>query len=229
MNYDKELPNFLCTETVRRFDESNDPTVSAPAWQLVDTIGIQLTYFERHEAYKVMTMNGEAMPETSLERLGGNWTSGEFGTLLKGIFRAESHASFEWVGGMKIRGRKASVLSYDVMHANSKYELVDEKSNTKCFAAFRGQIFVDETTATVLRIVMSSHDLPPKFAIKSVTTTLDYGPVNIAGKQYMLPVRADIISNHHSLWTRNLKEFRDYRKFGVGTKLTFDETGDSPQ
>ncbi len=46
MHYDTDLPNFLCTETVRQFKEFNDPRISSPNWRPRDTIGIELTYAE---------------------------------------------------------------------------------------------------------------------------------------------------------------------------------------
>jgi len=218
---DKELPNFLCTELVRRYAEDNDPSISSPNWRINDTVTAQLTYFEGHENYKVVWLNNKpASAPFSLEGLGGSVSQGEFGTMLKNIFELESQARFEFGRRTKLRDRRVFVLSYDIKQENSKYHLYAE-NGLEYVPAYRGQVFVDDGTKIVIRLTLAPYGVPRSFPVKSVTTTVDYDFVNIGNQAYVLPVRAEIVSNHHSIWTRNIEEFTDYRKFDTDSKVKF--------
>jgi len=222
VRYDKELPNFLCMELVRRYWEQNDPSITSPNWRMNDTVTVQLTYIEGHEDYKVVGVNNKpASAAFSMEGLGGSVTQGEFGTILKNIFELESQAQFEFGRRTKLQGHRALVLGYDIKQENSKYRLFAE-NGLEYVPAYRGQVFVDEGTNTVIRVTLTPYGIPRSFPVKSVTTTVDYDFVNIGNHAYVLPVRAEIISNHHSMWTRNIEQFTDYRKFGTDSKVKFD-------
>src|SRR5258707_1073838 len=49
MEHVKKLPNFICTQTTRRF---GDPS-GGESWRLYDTVVARLSYFEQKEDYKV--------------------------------------------------------------------------------------------------------------------------------------------------------------------------------
>ena len=51
--YTRELPDFICTETVRRSDN-----VRGIGWKLKDVLGIQIGISDRREYYKLLTYNG---------------------------------------------------------------------------------------------------------------------------------------------------------------------------
>ena len=53
LNYTANLPNFICTQLTRRHV---DPT-GTENYSLADTVQEQLTYFDRHESYKVTMVN----------------------------------------------------------------------------------------------------------------------------------------------------------------------------
>src|SRR5207245_8491330 len=48
LNYSKNLPNFICTQVTRRYD---DPT-GLEFWRPSDTLTTKLSYFEQKETYK---------------------------------------------------------------------------------------------------------------------------------------------------------------------------------
>ena len=70
--------------------------------------------------------------------------------------------------------------------------------------------------------MLKPYDIPTNFAIRSVSTTLDYEFTTVAGKKYLLPAKAEITSQYGFRSTRNVEEFLHYRKFGTETNLTFD-------
>ena len=81
LRYSDFLPDFICTEVVRR---TQDPQGNG-RWHSVDTLTIKLSYFGHKEDYKLMLVNGKP---TALDYLhaGGALSTGEFGTRLLSLF-----------------------------------------------------------------------------------------------------------------------------------------------
>jgi hypothetical protein len=62
-----------------------------------------------------------------------------------------------------------------------------------------------------------------------VESAVEYGLVRLGGtKEFLLPATAEILScqRHSSTCTRNRIEFRNYRKFGAESSITFGEERD---
>ena len=67
----------------------------------------------------------------------------------------------------------------------------------------------------MLRITNSAYDIPAAVRTRSIATTIDYDPVAIGGRDYLLPVEASVLldTGSHHVWNR--MQFRDYQKFGA--------------
>src|SRR5579859_4034713 len=99
MNYEKQLPNFICMEVTRRFIDPHHHGASGlsdPDWRLADTVTTKLTYFEHQEKYEVQMVNNSSVVNMSLDKLGGAVSAGEFGSMMREIFDPQSNARFEW-------------------------------------------------------------------------------------------------------------------------------------
>src|SRR6266566_126110 len=118
LNYSKNLPNFICTQVTRRYD---DPT-GLEFWRPSDTLTTKLSYFEQKETYKLVMIN-DRPTEQAYESLGGALSQGEFGSMLHEIFDRETHAVFEWLRWGTLRGRRTHVYSYRVAQSNSKFTI----------------------------------------------------------------------------------------------------------
>src|SRR5579872_6665063 len=91
--YTQTLPNFICTQVTRR---QIDQTGTGEHYQSIDKIQEQLTYFDHHESYKVVMVNGQMVQNKDHEKLGGAVTSGEFGSMMAEIFAPETEAEFDY-------------------------------------------------------------------------------------------------------------------------------------
>jgi hypothetical protein len=224
MNYDKQLPNFVCRQVVHRYYDSRmSPTDS----RSIDTITSTLTYIAGHEEYADVRRDGKLVPGASLEGAGGAVSRSEFGTLLKGIFRDESHNHIGLSRRTRLRGRWMLVFKYDVPRENSRYRITANKTS-EYVAAYHGEVFVDEKEKMVMRIVMATYGVPRDYPLKSVETTVDYDFAKIGDQEYLLPVRAEVSSDNRRIIARNVEEFREYRRFGAQTNLTFGEEASVP-
>jgi hypothetical protein len=93
------------------------------------------------------------------------------------------------------------------------------------YPSFKGAIWVDQQTFRVLRIEQSARNIPILFPFDTVETATDYDYVRLSTPtEYVLPVDAEVLScvRGTSNCARNRIEFRNYRKFGAETSITFD-------
>jgi hypothetical protein len=94
------------------------------------------------------------------------------------------------------------------------------------YPAFRGTVWIDRETSRVLRLEMESRNMPLLFPLVKVETAVDYEFVRLAATQpFLLPTTSEVLSCEQgsSRCTRNRIEFRNYRKFGAESGITFDE------
>jgi len=216
LDYSRKLPNFICMQVTRRY---LDPS-GLEFWQQQDTITAKLSYFEQKEDYKIMLVNNHYV-NTSMEKLGGATSTGEFGSLMREIFDASSHATFDWERWATLRGRRMYVFNYSVPQDYSKWSIVYEGRDA-IRPAYGGLIYVDRDTNTVMRITIEARNMPPTFPVQAAATTLDYDYQTISGTPYVLPLKAQVRMRSGKMLTRNDSEFRMYNRFGAEATITFE-------
>lgn len=224
MNYDKQLPNFICAEIQRRFEDPihrSTRSLDDPDWRLRDTITTKLTYFDHQEKYEVQMVNNTSVTNMPIEKLGGAVSRGEFGSMMRYIFDRDSQAHFEWDKWATLRGRRAYVFTFDIDQEHSKYQIVWDNSQ-ELRPAYRGKIFVDKETKMIVRIVETPYDIPTTYPVQAVTDTLDFDFQKIGDSEYLVPLKAVVISATNRYLSRNDKEFRLYRRFGADTTIKFE-------
>ena len=109
IHHEINLPNFICTQVTRRFEDATGRNT----WHPIDIIVERLTYFDHKEDYKVMELNGRPS-DVPHNRLSGASSSGEFGSVMKGIFAPDTDTQFTWQSWFTLRGRRMHVYAYSV-------------------------------------------------------------------------------------------------------------------
>ena len=91
IHHEINLPNFICTQVTRRFEDAGGRNVCRP----IDIIVERLTYFDHQEDYRVVELNGRpaSVPHNQLN---GASSSGEFGSVMKAIFAPDTETQFTW-------------------------------------------------------------------------------------------------------------------------------------
>jgi len=118
------------------------------------------------------------------------------------------------------------VIGFSVPQSTSSWTLSFENSHS-LKVAYRGHVWVDPEKKQVMKISQSTAQIPVTFPISYAETTTEYGYSSIRGiegRQFLLPLRAELImreSRQHSS-TRNVIEFREFRKFTSDVKLVSD-------
>jgi hypothetical protein len=216
-NQEKNLPNFICTQTTQRFVDFTGNS----GFRSEDLIVEQLTYFEHHENYKVFMVNGQPS-SAGHNDLGGAISSGEFGSIMKGIFWHQSETQFTWQSFFKLRGRRMHVYAYHVAASRSDYHIVVPTRKLDYVAAYHGLVFIDDTRHFVHRITLHADEVPPGYPVQDVSLILDYDYTMIGNADYLLPLQFELRSREGSHLIKNNVTFEDYRKFGADTSITFD-------
>lgn len=214
----KSLPDFICMQTVRRFENTRG------YWELKDTLEVKLTYFEQKEEYQLISRNRKPVASSYLD-VGGTLTEGEFGSTLLSIFTPEYRTDFRWDHWTTLRKRPAHVFTFRISPDFATYRMEVRRSQyaplSAASAGQHGFIYVDAETSQVVRIVADADHIPPGFPVRASNTVLDYGFVEVGEREYLLPLRADVHMAADFIQVRNLVEFHDYRKFAGESKITF--------
>jgi hypothetical protein len=222
INYTHRLPDFICLEQTRRYVD----TTGRESWRQADILTARLSYFNQKEDYKLVSQSDRPITGESYTSVGGALSMGDFGTTMRDIFDPKSHASIAWERWTRLRGRRTHVFSYRVPLEFTSYtieyqgEQKDDVQRIK--VGYHGSIFVDRDLSTIVRITQDADNIPPTFPVREAKETLDYDFTKIGDSEFFLPLTAEVRMHAGREWTKNVKEFRLYRKFSADAVIKFD-------
>jgi hypothetical protein len=222
--YVTNLPNFLCELVTRQFQAGE----RAKHWRKGDTLTSKLTFNAGREEQTLEMVNNKPLLAQHRHLFRPLVTEGEFGTLMEGVFAPASEAAFSWAGWQTLRGRRVAVFNYsiDQQHSNINLSLDDVK---KDYLPYHGSIYADADSGAIWRITSVLTDFPDELLTNSMSTVVDYEPMNIGGQSYLLPAAAVASDGTPTRSDRNELEFRNYQKFEANSRVTFasDDEGAS--
>jgi hypothetical protein len=218
LDYTRSLPDFICTQVVKRFEDRS----GRDRWTPIDTLTVKLSYFDQMEDYKLLTIDNKP---TNLDYMksGGSASKGEFGTILNVIFDPKSAGEFHWKNWTTLRKRRAALYTYRVDRAHSSYVVsvqLDRDNQVEAVVGFHGEIVVDRGTNMPMHLTMEG-EMPVNFPARQSVTSLDYDFAEVGGQEYLLPLRAEVEMRSTRLHTRNSVAFHGYQKFHTETTITF--------
>lgn len=221
LSYTASLPDFICSEVVRRYTDPDNKG----GWRLADTLVLKLTYFDREEEYKLITVNNHST-RLSYEQMGGAITEGEFGSMLSSIFALKARTNRTWDHWTLLRSRPTHVYAFSITPANSEYQItagsVDRKEENRVTAGQRGYVYIDASTNMVVRVIAAAYGIPADFSVQKVILLLDYDFLDVGGKHYLLPLHSETLLDAPPFQHRNETDFLQYRKFSADATITFD-------
>jgi hypothetical protein len=216
--YAGSLPNFFCRQLTTRYDSDRPKD----GWQAHDTIAADLAYENGHENYTNIKVGSKTVK--SMEEVGGNWSTGEFASMLDEVFDPDSATTFRKTGQDTINGRSATTFKFEITRERSGWRISD--GGQLYYPAMRGTIWIDKETSRVLRLEKETRNMPLLFPLVKVEVAVDYDFVRLSTPQpFLLPITSEVLSCEQgsTRCVRNRIEFRNYRKFGAESGITFDE------
>jgi hypothetical protein len=219
LNYTARLPDFLCSENVERFED----LAGKGNWDKKDVLGVKLSYLDHTEEYRLTTINGRPTTQ-GFEAVRGAWSQGEFGSMMLEVFDPGSHARFHWEHWTHLRKRPTQVYSYRIPESASHYKLAFGTGATPVavIVGLEGFVYLDGETKDIVRLTNRAIDIPVDFPVRQAVTVLDYAPQDVGGKQFVLPLHAEVRMGTGYMHTKNEVTFSGFRKFQGESTITFD-------
>ena len=205
-----QLPNFLATRSTTHFEDlpekrfyydrsssNGDLQNGAPApWTRVlhemDRATAIVTYREGHEV-------GDSAAEKRKKSYSPGMrlsTSGEFGPMLSVVIGDAIRGQVYWSHWERGLTGPLAVLRYvapqEISHYSVAVDLVGGEALPE-FPAYHGEITVDPTNGSILRLTAESELRPPHQTFKS-GIVVEYGPVTIGNRDYICPIRSEALS-----------------------------------
>jgi hypothetical protein len=216
----ENLPNFVCQQATTRFRRN----LSDGSWQRLDVITADVAYDRKTgESYTNIQVNGAP---AGIEMLGlsGSSSAGEFAIDLPNLFASAADEDFHLNEEVALGGKAARVYAYEVDKAVSRWKITERAAVDT--PAYAGRIWIDKTAGRVVRLEMIADPLPPAFSADQLTTTIDFGSVDLGdGAKYFLPTGSETVfcKRESGACDRNTTEYRNYRKFGAESAIAFGE------
>jgi hypothetical protein len=201
-----QLPNFFATRTTTSFeDEPWQPDrVQAESFPLHAIGGQPLKFVDRDRATilygKGWEVHSSAIPSAPNAR--GLNASVRFGPILGTAMLDAAHQTLVWSHWEQGAAGPEAIFNYGVPAERSHYLVeyccIYGKDGKKLvrfqeYSGYHGQIAVDPSNGTVLRLVLRADPKPPDpFVLADVA--VEYGNVKIGGKTYFCPVRSVALS-----------------------------------
>jgi hypothetical protein len=140
--------------------------------------------------------------------------------MLRQVFEPASHTRFQWTRWTQWHGQPAMIFHYAVDQANSRWAL-DYLRREHLTPGYSGYLVIDKESHAILRITQRADNIPPSFPIQAAETILDYDYRDIGGRQFLLPVKAQMDMTSDGTRTRNETDFRNYQKYSADAVITF--------
>ena len=213
--YLSSLPDYICIQTTKRRAQS----ARLDSWPVSDEVREQLTFSGHRETYEIQSVNGRPVHNMERSALGGNMSTGEFGTLLERVFAEDSKTEFGYERRTTLGKVPVDVFAYRVSNEHG-YTLYS--GTQKYESAWEGLIYAEHATGKVLKIRMECIGIPVNFPVHHLNMTLDYGAVKIGDREYILPAHFELNQESSGGVTYNRADYGSYRKFDAESRFTAD-------
>jgi hypothetical protein len=221
-SFTETLPNYTVKQfTTRYITEASRGNQTS--WHALDNVTADVVAEDGRESYKNILVNGKP-PKDKIENT-GSWSSGEFASTLQDILSPVTDADFHNKRSSRIANREAFRYDFSVEQPNSHWHVYSSAQSYR--PGYTGSIWIDKETYRVLRIELSAKDMPRDFPLDTVESAVDYDFVLLGENRFLLPVHSEALScvRGTAECSRNVIDFRNYRKFTADTTVTFDEPG----
>lgn len=236
------LPDFLAIRVTRSFDNAitdSKPKHGKPKIQMHSA-----GEHRRNIAYR----NGQEVDSAAMRRgseasdtlVSGLSTWGEFGGILKIVLNDAFSGHVAWERWQRNQiGAVDAVFRYVIPEASSHYSVdfccyrqLSEYPVELSFhgePGYHGELFVDPRDGSIDRITVEA-DLKEGDSVVTSAMAVQYGGVEIGGKQFICPIRSVAVTETHNQQMElidgvglekhtNLVEFRSYHKFGSTIRI----------
>jgi hypothetical protein len=222
--FSKTLPNFVVKQVTMRY-ETLAARGGQTSWHALDTVTADVVSEDGRESYKNILVNGKP-PKGGIEKGAGAWSTGEYSSVQLDVLSTGTRADFHNKRSTTIANRAAYTYDFSVARPNSHWNI---QSNSDSYLPdYTGVIWIDKDSSRVLRIELAARNMPKAFPLDTVESAIDYDYVPIGDAKFLLPVHSEALDCERGTnsCSRNVIDFRDYKKFTADTSISFDDAPD---
>ena len=196
---------------------------------MLDTLRLQVALIDNREQYA--WLDARKFEDKELRDMVGKGAvgTGNFALHTKHVFQPKV-AEFKARGEVSHQGRRALRYDYEVSWENSAYRIRNPPHEE--VVAFRGSFLVDAETLDLLRLEVSSDEIPAELGLERVSTSMEYARATIGGMACLLPKSSELImASLDGAESRNRTSLGDCRQYLAESKLSFEappEDGPAP-
>ena len=203
-NYDKLLPDFVCTQ----MSHHNLDPQSRNQWRTLDTISEELHFSRGVAEYTVLAENGKKPGDPS-KRPENLVSIDEFSRMIHYIFDPKSEARFAWTKWDSVRGHRTHMFTFAVAKEGTTFQVMKPKPFSSGLTGF---IWIDADTNLIVRLLAAASDIPKTSSHQAESYDFGYEFTKVGDKVYLLPLQGDIRARDGKTQHWNEVEFKDYRK-----------------
>ena len=181
-----------------------------------------MVYEKGKEDYRDITINGRAVKK-GMDQMEGAWSTGEFGTMLIDLLSPDGRR-FPFRAGCAVGRDRDQGLRLYRKAPNSHWQITMGSQTYR--PPYKGSVWIDPSTARVMRIEMQAFGFPADFPTDHVESAIDYQYTRLGdAKQYLLPVHAETLSCERGtdFCSHNVIDFRNYHKYTGESTITFGD------
>src|SRR5262249_17372170 len=150
-----KLPNFTCREHIERATSLDD----AITWTHRDPVETDVVYSGNEEHYTNITRGGIPWPRGIMD-LDGFISSGEYGSVLRDLFRAGNR--FSYAGTETLNQREVFIYDYSVDQDHADWSLTAGPHHI--VSHYHGRVWIDKSNLWVWKISqIADEELPKDF------------------------------------------------------------------
>jgi hypothetical protein len=233
----RQIPNYTCVETVSRdyyaplavllprdctvlLEQRRHPTPDLVLRRYSsDRLRLDVTMTNRGEIYS--WPGASRFEDAGIDQVvrHGPIGTGSFGGIVDVVFKGDVKA-FNFERTITVGDRTLMEYSFQVAQTGSHYSMKADNSWVR--VAYGGTFQVDAETADLVRMTITTRDLPPATGACMSTTTMDLARVQIGDGQFLLPAQARqrfVLRNAEE--TENTTGFTNCREFRGESTVTF--------
>lgn len=210
------LRSFVCDESVVRTRES----LTRGKTRKVDTLTTRVSFENGQEQYTDVRQNN--IGRSSLSAVGGAWSEGEFGTLLRQTQQLLRTQQVRQENSGDSEGAAVAFLNFAVSQEDSPWILVVEGRSYKL--PFRTEVAVERSSGHILSVKREATQIPRELCISGIEWAVNMGATDLAGSSWLLPIRGEYAVSYleSNRRERNEMTFGNYRRYGSEVALRFD-------
>jgi len=210
-----DLRSFVCDEHIVRYRGYVD---GSKARQL-DTVSASVSFENGVEQYTDIAQNRE--PRASMSDLGGAWSVGEFGTLLRQTEQLLGTSAVSFRQYSTVDGTSTAVYSFDTSDAESPWEL--QIRGERFVLPFHTEVYVSRLTGQIVKLERSTNSVPLKLGLSEIRWSLSLKPAEMNGQIWLLPstARYAVLYRGTDRLEWNEIQFAGYHRYGSEASIRY--------